>query len=155
MHPNGAQSSVVPSGLRRTWSSRHVAGLGVHFRDTGSHAKLAAQSRSSAQASAQRALAPHANGEQLVSAFTHVPAPLHVELVAVAPWQVGGPHVVPLAWTAQAPPAVQSPVVPHDDGSVVGQRPFGSGPAFTGSQTPSTPWPFLAAEHAWQVMLHG
>jgi hypothetical protein len=70
-------------------------------------------------------------------------------------WHDGPLHTVPVAHSAQAPAPLQTPVVPHVAALWFVHAPAGSGrPAATAPQMPSCPWPFVAAEQAWQVPVH-
>lgn len=87
------------------------------------------------------------------------PPPSHVRaLTSEAPSQPGAAHCTPLLANARQPPAPSHmPSAPHEPGypEPTAQAFFGSMSALIGPQTPSVPWPFLAAEQASQPPLHG
>jgi hypothetical protein len=80
----------------------------------------------------------------------HIPAPLHVDAAArfCLPLQAAGAHVVPAAYSAQAPAPLQVPFVPHVEAAVTAHMPRGSDPpAGTGAHVPIEP----ATEHEKQL----
>jgi hypothetical protein len=109
-----------------------------------------AQSESSAQAVAQASPA-HTKGAQLVALSTQVPAPSHRLPVTLVSVQLVVPQgVLAMAKVRQAPTPLQTPGAPQASPDA-GHSSSGSVPGATGSQMPSAPTPFLAAEQASQA----
>src|SRR5262245_10352658 len=86
------------------------------------------------------------------SAGHAAPAPGQVSCTSPAP--AAARHTVPAAYFWQAPAPSQTPLLLQVDAASFVQLLLGSLPVAMLPQTPSPPPPFLAAEQAWQPLVH-
>src|SRR6185437_833463 len=87
-----------------------------------------------------------------VPLLTQVPDPLQVSAFCSTPAEHDDAlHTVPEAHSAQAPEPLHEPLVPQVEAADAPHSLSGSVPLLMSPQVPSTPLPFLAAVHAWQV----
>jgi hypothetical protein len=84
-----------------------------------------------------------------------VPSPLQPDFVSVPLAQLSAAHAVPLAYSLHAPLPLQKPSRWQVEARSMVHSLSGSVLAAILPHAPSAPEPFLAAEHAWHVPVHG